>query len=121
MPCVDRLSCNMCGVVLPLFVPAATQDLPFMADVEERKPGFLKQVKSFFKETDGGAVPVSVAKAALGYSHSHIYTLMAREKEEAGTGLRAWKFGKTVLICAKDIDRMADEKKIQRGYQKPAE
>lgn len=92
-----------------------------MADVEERKPGFLKQVKSFFKETDGGAVPVSVAKAALGYSQSHIYKLIKREREEEGTGLRAWKFGKTVLVCAKDIDRLADQDKVKRGYQKPAE
>ena len=92
-----------------------------MADVEERKPGFLKQVKGFFKETDGGAVPVSIATSALGYSRQHIYTLIKREKEEPGSGLRAWKFGKTILICAKDIDRMQDEEKIKRGYQKPAE
>ena len=92
-----------------------------MGDVEERKPGFLKQVKGFFKETDGGAVPTSVAQAALGYSRSHIHALIKREKDSPGTGLRAWKFGNTILICAKDIDRMQDEKKIKRGYQKPAE
>ena len=98
---------------------STTQDMPFMADVEERKPGFLNQVKRFFKETDGGAVPVSVAMAALGYSKSHIHTLIKREKEDSGSGLRAWKFNNTVLICAKDIDRMADEAKVKRGYQKP--
>lgn len=102
-------------------MPVASQELPFMADVEERKPGFLKQVKSFFKETDGGAVPVSVAVAALGYSKGHIHRLITRDREDPGTGLRAWKFGNTVLVCAKDIDRMADEDKIKRGYQKPVE
>ena len=91
-----------------------------MADVEERKPGFLKQVKGFFKETDGGAVPVSIASGALGYSKGHIHRLMAREREEPGTGLRAWKFGSTILVCAKDIERMGDEEKVKRGYQKPA-
>ena len=102
-------------------MPVATQEFTFCDDIAERKPGFLKQVKSFFKETDGGAVPVSVAKAALGYSQSHIYKLIKRDREDPGTGLRAWKFGKTVLVCAKDIDRMADEDKIKRGYQKPVE
>ena len=95
--------------------------MPFMAEVQERRPGFLKQVKQFFKETDGGAVPVSVATAALGYHRTHIYKLIEREKEEPGTGLRAWKFGKTILVCAKDVDRMADQDKVKRGYQKPKE
>ena len=95
-----------------------TAEMEFMADVEERPKGFFKQVKEFMKQTDGGAVPTSVAKAVLGISQSHLYRLIEREKEEPGTGLRAWKFNNTVLICAKDIDRLADMPKAKRGRPK---
>lgn len=94
---------------------SVTQEMEFMTDVEERRPGFLKQVKAFFKETDGGAVPISVAKAVLGYSQATIYRLIEKEREEPGTGLRAWKFNKTLLICAKDIDRIADAPRPKMG------
>ncbi len=96
----------------------ATAEMDFMETVEERKPGFFKQVKAFMKETDGGAVPVSVARVALGYSRSHIYRLIERELKEPGTGLRAKKFNNTVLVFAKDIDRLADEDKVKRGRPK---
>lgn len=89
-----------------------------MADVEERKPGFFKQVKAFMKETDGGAVPVSVAKIALGVSQPSIYRLIEKEREAPGTGLRAWKFNKTLLVSAKDIDRIIEEPKPKRGRPK---
>ncbi len=95
-----------------------TAEMEFMADVEERPKGFFKQVKEFMKQTDGGAVPTSVAKAVLGISQAQLYRLMEREKECPGTGLRAWKFNNTVLICAKDIDRIADEPKRSRGRPK---
>ena len=93
----------------------STAEMDFMADVEERPPGFLKQVKNFFKETDGGAVPTSVACAVLGIKSAALYRLIEKEKQNPGTGLRAWKFNKTLLICAKDIDRIADEPKPKRG------
>lgn len=89
-----------------------------MADVEERKPGFFKQVRAFMKETDGGAVPVSVAKIALGVSQGTIYRLMEKEREEPGTGLRAWKFNNTVLLSAKDIDRLIEQPKPKMGRPK---
>lgn len=86
-----------------------------MADVEERKPGFFKQVRAFMKETDGGAVPVSVAKIALGVSQGTVYNLIERERENPGTGLRCWKFNKTLLISAKDIDRIIEQPKAKMG------
>ena len=54
----------------------ATAEMGFMADVEERPAGFFKQVKQFMKQTDGGAVPTSVAKAVLGISQAQLYRLM---------------------------------------------
>lgn len=96
----------------------ATAEMDFMDTVEERKPGFFKQVKQFMKETDGGAVPVSVAAVALGYSRKHVYELIKREIEDPGTGLRAKKFNNTVLVFAKDIDRIADQPKAKPGRPK---
>lgn len=95
-----------------------TQELGFMDTVEERKPGFFQQVKQFMKDTDGGAVPVSVAVVALGMSKSHVYRLIEKEIAEPGTGLRAKKFNSTILVYAKDIDRIADEEKRSRGRPK---
>ena len=95
-----------------------TTEMEFMETVEERKPGFFKQVKAFLKDTDGGAVPVSVAMVALGYSKVHIHRLIKRELDEPGTGLRAKKFNNTVLVYAKDIDRLADQDKVKRGRPK---
>lgn len=103
---------------MSLVMGVVTQDLPFMGEVAERKPGFLKQLKAFMKETDGGAVPVSVAVAALGYTRHTIYRLIEREKETPGTGLRAWKFNNTILVCGKDIDRLADQEKRKPGRPK---
>lgn len=96
----------------------ATAEMDFMDTVEERKPGFFKQVKAFMKETDGGAVPVSVAAVALGYSRKHVYELIKREIDSPGTGLRAKKFNNTVLVFAKDIDRLADQPKSKPGRPK---
>ena len=93
----------------------STAEMEFMTDVEERPPGFLSQVKSFFKQTDGGAVPTSVAKVVLGIDSKQLYRLIEKEKQNPGTGLRAWKFNKTLLICAKDIDRIADAPKRKPG------
>ena len=95
-----------------------TAEMDFMDTVEERKPGFFAQVKDFMKSTDGGAVPVSVAAVALGHSRQHIYELIKKELEEPGTGLRAKKFNNTVLVFAKDIDRIADQPKAKRGRPK---
>ena len=92
-----------------------------MADVEERNPVFFKQVKAFMKETDGGAVPVSVAKIALGLSQASIYRLIEKERENPGTGLRCWKFNKTLLISAKDIDRIIEEPKPKMGRPKKSD
>ena len=96
----------------------ATTEMGFMADVEERPKGFFRQVKDFMRQTDGGAVPTSVAKAVLGISQATLYRLIEQEKECPGTGLRAWKFNNTVLICAKDIDRLADQPKRPPGRPK---
>ena len=89
-----------------------------MDTVEERKPGFFQQVKQFMKDTDGGAVPVSVAVVALGMSKAHVYRLIEKEIAEPGTGLRAKKFNKTILVYAKDIDRIADMPKPKPGRPK---
>ena len=96
----------------------STAEMEFMADVEERKPGFFKQVKQFFKDTDGGAVPVSLACKATGLSKARIHQLILEEKDAPGTGLRAWKFNGTVLVSAKDIDRIASAPKPKRGRPK---
>ena len=95
-----------------------TAEMDFMDTVEERKPGFFKQLKQFMKETDGGAVPVSMAAKVLGHSRKHIYELIQREIDSPGTGLRAKKFNNTILVFGKDIDRMAGEKKAKRGRPK---
>tara|TARA_B100000676_G_C17621605_1_gene601969 strand:- start:124 stop:432 length:309 start_codon:yes stop_codon:yes gene_type:complete len=99
-------------------MPGQTAEMDFMDTVEERKPGFFNQLKQFMQETEGGAVPVSMAAKVLGYSRRHIYELIQREIDEPGTGLRAKKFNNTILVFGRDIDRMVGEKKTKPGRPK---
>ena len=81
-----------------------TLELAFAKDLEKKPKSFIAQVKEFFTETDGGAIPVSAAAVALGVSRQRVAELIKKELEEEGSGLRAKKFNKTVLVYISDIE-----------------
>ena len=70
------------------------------------------------KETDGGAIPVSAAAVALGVSHQRVHELIKKEIEAEGSGLRAKKFNKTILVFITDIEKRLDMPKSKGGRPK---
>jgi len=95
-------------------VPGETLELPL--DVEEKPLSFIQEVKGFWNDTDGGAVPVSLAAAMTGLTKQRVHQLIAQEVESAGTGLRAKKWNKTILVYIKDIEAYWDRPKNKGGY-----
>lgn len=91
-----------------------TLELPL--NVEAKPKTFLQQVKGFWKDTDGGAVPVSMAAKLTGLSTQRVHQLIEKELKEAGTGLRAKKWEKTILVYIKDIEAYWDRPKNKGGY-----
>ena len=97
---------------------AGTLDLPFAQQLESKPKSFISQVKEFMKETDGGAIPVSAAAVALGVSHQRVHELIKKEIEVEGSGLRAKKFNKTILVFITDIEKRLDMPKSKGGRPK---
>ena len=98
-----------------------TLELPL--NVEEKPLSFIQQVKGFWKDTDGGAVPVSMAMKLTGLSKTRVHQLIEKEEQEPGTGLRAKRWNKTILVYIKDIEAYWDRPKNKGGYHqhKPKE
>jgi hypothetical protein len=98
-------------------VDTGTLELAFAKDLETKPKSFISQVKDFWKETDGGAIPVAAAAAALGVSRQRVAELIKKELLEEGSGLRAKRFNKTVLVYISDIEKRLDMPKNKGGYQ----
>ena len=97
---------------------AGTLDLPFANQLQTKPKSFISQVKEFMQETDGGAIPVSAAAVALGVSKQRIHELIGKELKSEGSGLRAKKFNKTVLVYISDIEKRLDMPKSKGGRPK---
>ena len=96
----------------------AAETLELGLKVEEKPLSFIQQVKGFWKETDGGAVPVSLAAKLCGISTQRVHQLIKKELEQSGTGLRAKRFNDTVLVYVKDIEAYWDRPKNKGGRPK---
>ena len=95
---------------------AETLELPL--NVEEKPLSFLQQVKAFWNDTDGGAVPVSMATKLTGLSKQRVHQLIAQEVKNPGTGLRAKRWQNTILVYIKDIEDYWDRPKNKGGRPK---
>ena len=93
----------------------AAETLELGLKVEEKPLSFIQQVKGFWKETDGGAVPVSLAAKLCGISTQRVHQLIKKELEKSGSGLRAKRFNDTVLVYVKDIEAYWDRPKDKGG------
>jgi hypothetical protein len=82
-----------------------TSDLP----VKKSKTGLIAQIKSFWTETKGGAIPVALASKILKCSDVTIYRYIKSGK------LHGYKFNKTVLVSINDVERMLDEPRNKGG------
>ena len=77
----------------------------FTAELPQRKTkeGLISQVKRFWKETDGGAIPVALAAKILKCSPQGIYKYIKNGK------IRGHRFNNTVLVSVQDVKRLLDE------------
>ena len=87
---------------------AFTSELP----KRKTKETFIQGVKRFFKETDGGAIPVSLACKILKCSDVTLYRWIEKGK------IRGHKFNKTVLVSVADVEAMLDMPRDKGGRPK---
>ncbi len=89
-------------------------EFSFLADTPQRKTreGLIAQVKRFWKETDGGAIPVALACKILKCSNQTIYKYIKNGK------LRGHRFNQTILVSVQDVERLLDEPKSLGGRPK---
>ena len=71
-----------------------SMEFGFLADTPQRKTkeGLISQVKRFWKETDGGAIPVALAAKILKCSPQGIYKYIKNGK------IRGHRFNNTVCL-----------------------
>ena len=88
-----------------------SMEFSFLADTPQRKTreGLISQVKRFWKETDGGAIPVALAAKILKCSPQGIYKYIKNGK------LRGHRFNNTVLVSVQDVEALLDEPKSVGG------
>ena len=85
-----------------------TQEFGFTSQFprEKTKLGFLDEVKEFFNETDGGAVPVGSAAAALGIETRRLYHLIDYDLIQSVEFITPNCKRPTVLVPLKEIERL---------------
>ena len=85
-----------------------TQEFGFTSEFprEKTKLTFLDEVKEFFKETDGGAVPVGSAAAALGIQTRRLYDLIDYDLVQSVEFLTPNCKKPCVLVPLKEIERL---------------
>ena len=81
---------------------------------EKKLNKFLDEVKEFFKETDGGAVPIGSAAAALGIQKRRLYDLIDMDLVNSVQFTNPDSKHPTILVPLKEIDRLHTE-----GVPKP--
>ena len=93
-----------------------TQEFGFTSEFprEKTKASFLDEVRDFFKETDGGAVPIGSAAAALGVQKRRLYDLITMDLVNSVQFTNPDASKPIILVPLKEIDRLHRE-----GIPKP--
>ena len=91
-------------------------EFSFLSDMPQTKTRktLVNQVKEFFDETDGGAIPVMLATKILKVNQSTIRKYIAKGK------LRGFKFNETVLVSVKDVEDVLDDPRDKGGRPRKA-
>ena len=87
---------------------STTQEFGFTTQFprEKTKLGFLDEVKEFFNETEGGAVPIGSAAAALGIQKRRLYDLIDMDLVNSVEFVTPNCKRPTVLVPLKEIERL---------------
>ena len=89
-------------------MPVQIQEFDFAQSIPSSKltATFLDEVRDFFKNTDGGAVPIGSAASALGISKTKMYDLYRLGHVDAIEFATPESKYKTILVPLKEIDRI---------------
>ena len=96
----------------------AIKDFDFVSSLPQKKTrkGLIAQVRAFWKETDGGAIPIPLASKMIKRDPETIRRWIQKDK------LRAFRYGKQVLVNIDDLEALLDEPTDVGGRpKKPAE
>ena len=82
----------------------AIKEFDFVSSLPQKKTrkGLIAQVREFWKETDGGAIPVALAAKILKCSPQGIYKYIKNGK------IRGHRFNNTVLVSVRDVEALLD-------------
>jgi len=83
----------------------AVTEFDFVSSLPQKKTrkGLIAQVRAFWKETDGGAIPVPLASKMIQRDPETIRNWVKKGK------LRAFRYGKQVLVNIDDLESLLDE------------
>ena len=83
----------------------AVTEFDFVSSLPQKKTrkGLINQVRQFWSETDGGAIPIALACKMVNRSPQTITRWVDKGK------LRAFKYGKQVLVQIDDLEALLDE------------
>ena len=96
----------------------AIKEFDFVSSLPQKKTrkGLIAQVRAFWKETDGGAIPIPLASKMIKRDPETIRRWIQKDK------LRACRYGKQVLVNIDDLEALLDEPTDVGGRpKKPAE
>ena len=79
---------------------------------KETRRTLIQQIKQFWKETDGGAIPIPLAAKMLQVNRSTIDNWIEKDK------VRYFRYGKQTLVQIDDLERMLDSPKDKGGRPK---
>ena len=89
----------------------STTEFAFASEMPRKKTrlSLLDQVKKFWKDTDGGAIPIPLAAKMLRLSPETIRNYVKKGK------VRSFTFGKQVLVQIDDLEALLDMPKDKGG------
>ena len=92
----------------------ATQEFSFVSETPQKKTrkSLLSQVRQFWSETDGGAIPIPLAAKMLNMSPETIRKYVKNGK------VREFRFGKQALVQIDDLEALLDLPKAVGGRPK---
>ena len=92
----------------------AIKEFDFVSSLPQKKTrkGLIAQVRQFWQETDGGAIPIPLASKMVQRNPQTITNWVNKGK------LRAFRYGKQVLVNIDDLEALLDEPRDVGGRPK---
>lgn len=89
-------------------------EFAFTSEMPRKKTrlGLIDSIRKFWKDTDGGAIPIALAAKILKQNPVTVHRWVEKGK------LRSFRYGKQVLVNIDDVERLLDEP-VDKGGRPP--